>query len=221
MKKILVIAPHPDDETIGCGGTILRHIKNGDKVSCIFVTKKKKNNKWPEKVVKKKEEEILKVKNFYKFNFFKRLDFLPTQLDKISFNKLVFEFSELFSVIKPEVIYIPYINDIHTDHKIVSKAVMSSAKWFRLNSIKQINMYETISETNFNFMEEKSFQPNLFIDISKFLEKKIKICNFYKTEFRKHPFPRSKESIKALAILRGSQSGYKAAESFKVVFKKY
>jgi len=60
MKKILVIAPHPDDETIGCGGTILRHIKNGDKVSCIFVTKLKKNNKWPEKVVKKKKKKFLK-----------------------------------------------------------------------------------------------------------------------------------------------------------------
>ena len=134
--------------------------------------------------------------------------------------KLVTEFSELFSLIKPEVIYIPYINDVHTDHKIVSKAATSAAKWFRSSSIKQVNMYETLSETNFNFIEKKVFQPNLFIDISKFLEKKIKICNCYKTEFGKHPFPRSKESIKALAILRGSQSGYKAAESFKVVFKK-
>ena len=220
MKKILVIAPHPDDETIGCGGTILKHIKAGDKVSCIFVTKLKKNNKWSEKLVKKKEKEIDRIKKIYKFSFFKRLDFLPTELDKVPFKKLVTEFTKLFSLIKPEVIYIPYINDVHTDHKIVSKAATSSAKWFRSSSIKQINMYETLSETNFNFVEKKVFQPNLFIDISKFLEKKIKICSCYKTEFGKHPFPRSKESIKALAILRGSQSGYKAAESFKVVFKK-
>ena len=97
---------------------------------------------------------------------------------------------------------------------------MSSAKWFRSGSIKRINMYETLSETNFNFSQNNAFNPNYFVEITKFLEKKLEICSCYKSEFKKHPFPRSEESIRSLAKLRGSQSGYEAAESFKVIFEK-
>jgi LmbE family N-acetylglucosaminyl deacetylase len=81
-------------------------------------------------------------------------------------------------------------------------------------------MYETLSETNYNFLETEEFKPNYFVDITKYLVKKLEICKCYKTEFQKHPFPRSEESIRSLAKLRGSQSGYEAAESFKLIFKR-
>jgi len=220
MKKILVIAPHPDDETIGCGGTLLRHRDNGDEISCVIVTKLKTNAQWTKQAVVAKENEIEKVKKIYQFKSFDRFDFVPTELDKMPFNSLVSKISNLFDKLKPEVIYIPNINDVHTDHQIVSKAVMSSSKWFRSHSIRKIKMYETLSETNFNFSENNDFNPNVFVEITKYLEKKIEICKCYATEFRKHPFPRSEESIRSLAKLRGSQSGFEAAESFKLVFER-
>jgi|TARA_Y100000294_G_C8553601_1_gene336357 LmbE family N-acetylglucosaminyl deacetylase len=220
MKKILVIAPHPDDETIGCGGTLLRHKSKGDLISCILTTKLKPNKVWNKETVFKKEKEIEKVKKIYKFKFFERLDFLPRELDNLPLSLIISKISNLLDKIKPEIIYIPYIYDVHTDHQIISKAAISSTKWFRSNYIKKIYMYETLSETNFNFSQEFSFQPNVFIDISKFLKKKLEIFRCYKTEFKKHPFPRSEEAIKALATLRGSQSGFKAAESFKLIFNK-
>jgi len=220
MKKILVIAPHPDDETIGCGGTLLRHRDHGDEISCVIVTKLKTNDQWTRQSVIAKENEIEKVKKIYQFKSFDRFDFVPTELDKMPFNSLVSKISNLFDKLKPEVIYIPNISDVHTDHQVVSKAVMSSSKWFRSHSIRQIKMYETLSETNFNFSENNDFNPNVFVEITKYLEKKIEICKCYATEFQKHPFPRSEESIRSLAKLRGSQSGFEAAESFKLVFER-
>ncbi len=220
MKKILVIAPHPDDETIGCGGTLLRHRDNGDEISCAVMTKLRSGPQADEELVKIKQQEIEKVKKIYQFKFYKALDYQPSELDKQPFNSLVSEVSNLFSKVQPEIIYIPYTNDVHTDHQVVSKAVISSSKWFRSNSIKEINMYETLSETNFDFLSKNAFNPNFFVEITNYLEKKLEICRCYKTEFKKHPFPRSEESIRSLAKLRGSQSGYDSAESFISVFRK-
>ena len=81
-------------------------------------------------------------------------------------------------------------------------------------------MYETISETNFNFIDKNNFQPNVFIDISKFINKKINIMKIYKSEINSHPFPRNEKAIRSLSIIRGSQSGYLAAESFHLVFER-
>ena len=81
-------------------------------------------------------------------------------------------------------------------------------------------MYETLSETNFNFQSNNFFIPNKFMDISKYLEKKIKIMKIYKTEIGKHPFPRSESVIRANAVLRGSQCGFKYAEAFQIIFEK-
>ena len=220
MKKILVIAPHPDDETIGCGGTLLRHKDDRDEISCVIMTKLKTNDNWTEKAVIEKQKEIEKIKKIYQFHSFDIFDFPPSELDRIPINLLISKISNLFEKIKPDIIYIPYNNDIHTDHRIISNAAMSSAKWFRSGSIKRINMYETLSETNFNFSQNNAFNPNYFVEISKFLEKKLEICGCYKSEFKKHPFPRSEESIRSLAKLRGSQSGFEAAESFKLIFEK-
>ena len=133
---------------------------------------------------------------------------------------IVEDLNNLFLKIRPDFIYCPFINDAHSDHQIVAKAVMSASKWFRLKSIQKIFMYETLSETNFNFIETRVFKPNYFVDISKFIEKKLKICSIYKTEMYKHPFPRSKTSVKALADLRGSQSGFQSAEAFELIFSK-
>ena len=220
MKNILFIAPHLDDETIGCCGTIFRHKEEGDHTHCLLITKVKSNKIWSKNVVAKKQKELEKIKKIYKFNSFNQFNFKPGELKKKSLKVLVTKLSIIFKKIKPEIIYTPFERDIHTDHQIVTKAVLSASKWFRNKTIKELLMYETLSETNFNYNEDLAFRPNYFVDISKYLKKKLKICNEYKTEFKKHPFPRSLKSVEALAKLRGSESGYNAAESFKLVFKK-
>ena len=215
--KTLVIAPHPDDETLGVGGTILKRINQKKKVGIVVVTSlDKKVNK--EKYAESKSQ-LTKVLNLYKIKNVFELNYLPSKISYKDLNKLIKDFSEIFMNFKPNELFIPHCSDVHTDHQIIFKALSSTTKTFRYPFIKKILSYETISETGFGLKEKDkhTFNPDYFIDISKFFEKKIKIAKHYKSEVKSHPFPRSIKSIKSQAILRGALSNYKFAEAFQTL----
>jgi len=214
MNKICVIAPHADDETLGCGGTILKHKKNGDKVYWICVTSMKSGDIWSEKQIKTRDTEIKKVFKSFKFDKFYSLELPPKNLDQISLTKIIDPLTEILNTIKPNVLYVPFYGDAHSDHQIIGKTLNALGKWFRYPYLKKIYCYETISETDFNITSNEVFKPNKFIDISEFIKKKIRIMKIYKSEIGKNPFPRSAKSIESLGIIRGSQSGFKYAEAF-------
>ena len=168
----------------------------------------------------KKEKQLLEVIKKFKFNSFSRFQFKTTKLDLYPANELIAEISKFIKTIRPNSIYLPYFGDAHSDHLVVSESFISSAKTFRTPFVKEIFFYETLSETNFsNTLKYRTFQPNLYEDISKYLDKKISICKIYKNELKQHPFPRSIDAIKSLAKLRGSESNCNAAEAF-MIFKK-
>ena len=133
---------------------------------------------------------------------------------------LIEKISKFYNKIKPEVVYMPYDHDVHTDHQIICNAVLSMIKWFRYPYINKVLMYETLSETDFNLGQQNSFKPNTYVDISNYIDKKIKAMSIYESEIESFPFPRSKEAIKSLAMLRGSQSGFNFAESFVSIYEK-
>ncbi len=220
MKKVLVIAPHPDDETLGAGGTILKLSASGAEVYWLIVTEQKKKYGISKKIIEKRKKEILKVSNLFKFKKTFQLKLPANRLDTISLDVLIKKIKKICDQVKPELIFLPFEKDIHTDHFNVSRATQACIKSFRNPYIKKALAYEIISETNFNFMKGEKFKAQTFFDISKFLKMKIKICEIYKSEISKHPFPRSILSIKSLAKLRGSQSGFKAAEAFQLLFEK-
>jgi LmbE family N-acetylglucosaminyl deacetylase len=220
MKKILFISPHPDDETMGCGGTILKLKKSGSKIYWLIVTDINHSNKFSQKNIKDRKKEILKVSKQYNFDNVFNLNFEPAKLSDKNYYEIISKISKTVSNLNPDSIFIPNLTDIHTDHYFVSKACLSLIKWFRYPSIKSAFFYETLSETNFNY-SLGTFKPNAYFDISKYLQKKLKILKIFKSEIKKHPFPRSIEAIKSLAILRGSESGYQYAEAFQQIFKKY
>ena len=210
-KNILVIAVHPDDETLGCGGTLLRNKSNGDKIHWLICTSINEDNSY----FKKRVNEIKKVSKLFKFDSVHNLPFETTKLDQYNMNEIIEKISTIVKKIKPNIIYLPFKEDVHTDHKKIFEASYSSTKSFRNPFIKKIYMMETLSETEFApSIKKESFVPNTFVDISKFIKKKILIMKVYKSEIDIHPFPRSEKSIKALASLRGSTSGCKYAESF-------
>lgn len=218
MKNIVVLAPHPDDETLGCGGTLLKHKSEGDSVSWIITTSMKKELGYTEERMFERDFEIKKVSDFYGFDRVIQLGFATTLLDEVPTGDIVGSVKKALDEIKPEVIYLPFPGDAHSDHKRVFGAGIACAKWFRLKSAKRVLVYETISETEFGIHpEERPFQPNVFVDISPFIEKKIKIMSFYKGEMGVPPFPRSAENIKALATFRGGMSGCLAAEAFMLL----
>jgi N-acetylglucosamine malate deacetylase 1 len=215
MKKILAVAVHPDDETLGCGGALLKHKKNGDEIYWLIITTINVEIGWKEEKVESRRKEIDKVSKVYSFSATYNLGFPSTRLDTISMKDLISEISNIIQKVEPDLIYIPNRSDIHTDHQIVFKAIMSCTKIFRCPFIKKILMCECLSETEFSpAMPADAFIPNVFVDIEGFLEEKIKIMTMYRDEMGSFPFPRSEENIRALAMYRGATAGVEIAEAF-------
>jgi N-acetylglucosamine malate deacetylase 1 len=218
--KVIVIAPHPDDETLGCGGSLLKHIEKKDEVSWIIVTSMTESTGYSKEAILNRSSEIHKVSSKYNFKNLIKLDVPTTQVDQISTSKLVEKFSKTFQKLEPNLVYMPFYDDVHTDHKTISSSILSNIKWFRHNYIKKVLMYETVSETEFNFNSISGFKPNVFNDITNFLNEKLDIIKIYKSEIREFPFPRSEKNIKSLSFFRGAQSGFGAAEAFQLVFER-
>jgi LmbE family N-acetylglucosaminyl deacetylase len=215
--KILVIAPHPDDEVLGAGGTLLRYKFEGHSIAWLIVTGITEDFGWSPERIFERDLEIAKVTKFFHFDEVYNLKLPTTKLDTLPISDIVKKISDVIEDFSPDEILIPHVGDIHTDHQIVNKAVLSCTKWFRYPFIKRILAYETISETNFGLDVGCQFTPNVFVDISNFLSDKIKILEIYSSEIGIFPFPRSKLSIESLARYRGSTSGFIAAEAFQLL----
>ena len=139
--KILVISPHPDDETLGCGGTILKHKDMGDKIYWLIITNIVVKNGWDKDIVEKRQKEIETVAKMYDFEKTFKLDYPTAKLDTIPMQEIIESISKVIFEIKPEVIYLPNRSDVHTDHQITFKAAYSCTKNFRYPFIKKILMY--------------------------------------------------------------------------------
>lgn len=211
MNKILVIAVHPDDETLGCGGTLLKHKENSDKIHWLICTTLDAKNSYYEK----RESEVHQVAEAYKFDSVNNLRFKTMQVDEYTISELIEKISKIITKVQPNIIYLPFKGDVHSDHRKIFEASFSCTKSFRYPFIKKIYMMETLSETEFSpSTKEDSFIPNVFVDISEYMDEKIKIMELFKNELAPHPFPRSERNIRALATLRGATSGCDYAESF-------
>ena len=211
MNKVLIIAVHPDDETLGCGGTLLKHKANNDEIHWLICTETNNKNSF----YSTREEEIKKVSKAYNFNSTTNLKLKTMQVDEYSMSDLIGKISKVINDVKPNIIYLPFKGDVHSDHRKIFEASYSCTKSFRYPFIKKIYMIETLSETEFApSTKEDSFVPNIFVDISDFMDKKLEIIKIFESEIDEHPFPRSEKNLKALAILRGATAGCEYAESF-------
>ncbi|MHC1682817.1 MAG: PIG-L deacetylase family protein [Clostridiaceae bacterium] len=216
--KVLVISVHPDDETLGCGGTLLKHYAHGDQLFWIIITKPDIKLGYNKDFIEDRNNQIKKVSEFYKFNKVYQLGFTTTKLHLVDFSDLINSISKSINEIKPEIVYMINRTDIHTDHQIAAKAIISCTKSFRYSFIKKILMYECISETEIApALPENLFLPNVYSDITDFIEKKIEIMKIYKSEIQKPPLPRSLDNIKSIARYRGASSGCNYAEAFMLI----
>lgn len=218
MSTILVVAPHPDDETLGCGGTLLKHIASGDSVHWVIVTSIGAEQGFSNERVCSRTDEIERVASAYGFAGLHFLGFPTMTLDMVPKRDLISSLSKVVQSVRAQVVYVPYRNDAHSDHAAVFDAAVSCAKNFRYPSVRSVRAYETLSETEFGLRpDDPGFRPNLFIDISPFLERKLEIMNIYASEMGEFPFPRSEITLRAQASLRGSQAGVRAAEAFMML----
>jgi len=218
MNRVLVIAVHPDDETLGCGGTLLKHKSNNDEIHWLIVTDIKESDGFNKSTVERRKNEIDKVERLFNFDSVSKLGLSTTKIDEYSMSILIEKLSSVINKVKPQIIYLPFKGDIHSDHKHVFNAAHSCTKSFRYPFIKKIYMMETLSETEFSLStKDESFIPNMFVDISDFMDKKIEAMEVYEGELGNHHFPRSEKNIKALANYRGATAGCEYAESFMLI----
>ncbi|ACA46590.1 PIG-L family deacetylase [Clostridium botulinum] len=216
--KVLVIAVHPDDETLGCGGTILKHVDNNDEVHWLILTDVLEEYGYSKEHINREYKIVESVKDAYGFKDVMNVGFPAGNIHLISFEKIIDGISEFINKIKPEIIYMPNRSDIHTDHQIAVKAIWSCTKAFRYPFIKKILMYECVSETDAApALPENVFIPNVFSDITEYIDKKIEILKLYDSEIGLPPFPRSIDNIMALARYRGSSVSRQFAEAFMLV----
>lgn len=218
MRKVIVISAHPDDEVIGAGGALLKHIANGDEVYWLITTNVFESYGFSNERVESRKMEIEKVGEMVGITKIFKLPYPTMHLSSSSLIKMVPEISAIFSEVQPEIIYCLNRSDAHSDHRITFDAVMACTKSFRYPFIKQVLMYECISETEFApMLTEKVFMPNYYIDISDFFQRKIELMKIYESEIGEHPFPRSMRNIEALATFRGASVGVEYAEAFQLL----
>lgn len=223
MNKVLVIAVHPDDETLGCGGTILKHKAQGDDVFWMVVTSPfiGLHPIVDERFIEKRSDLIKKIAKEYGVNETIKLNMPATELHTVDLKGFIGKISDVIKRIQPNILYMMYNNDVHSDHRVAFDAAYSCTKSFRYPFIKRILMMEALSETEFALATQStSFVPNVYVDITPYIDKKLKIMSMYEGELMQEPYPRSLSSIKALARVRGSRAGVMYAEAFQLLYER-
>ena len=218
MAKIIIISAHPDDETLGAGGTLLKHKNSGDTLAWLIVTNIFENQGYTKAKIGERQREIDTVSKKYGFSTVYNLDYPTMGLTPEIVNSMIPKISSIFSEFCPEVIYLMNRSDAHSDHRYTFDAVVACTKSFRYPFIKKVLMYECISETEFApGLPERVFMANYFVDITDFFKEKLSVMQIYESELGEHPFPRSLKNIEALAIFRGASVGVEYAEAFQPI----
>ncbi len=221
--NVLVIAPHPDDEILGCGGTIAKHVANDDDVYVCIVTRGYPPvYNHPREVLDNLQHDLFdEIQAAHKLLNVKKTFYLQmpaVMMETVPRYELNGKVSGLIKEVEPNVIYIPHFGDMQKDHAITSEAVMVAVRPKFEYNVQYVYAYETLSETEWNIPHAaNAFMPNVFIDISDYLGIKLEAMACYKSQISLSPNPRSLEAVQALAKFRGSTMGTRAAEAFTLI----
>lgn len=215
MSKVLVVASHPDDEVLGCGGTIAKHIAEGSEVSVAFMTNGEASKDLDINVEQRKRSALAALKELH-INNFEFFNYPDNGMDSVPLLEIVKNIESLLKKYQPNIIYTHYNNDLNIDHCITNRAVMTAARPQTECPVDKILAFEILSSTEWNSSLGPHFIPNYIVDISEHWDKKIAALQCYSSEMRQHPHSRSFETVEALATFRGATNGFKKAEAFFV-----
>ena len=215
--RVVVVAPHPDDEVLGCGGVMARHVERGDKVQCVVVTRGSAEL-YTEEAVATVRAELRAAHAVLGVNDVRFLNFPAPQLDTIPKHVLADAIRTSLYEFEAETVYLPHVGDIHHDHREIYHAVLVASRPHPECPIRRLLCYETLSETEWSPPTAgEVFTPNVFIDIEAQLRKKLDAMACYRSQLKEPPFSRSLTAIESLARLRGMTVGLHAAEAFQLV----
>lgn len=216
-KTVLVVAAHTGDEALGCAGTILKHIASGDEVHLLFMTdgvslRAVNVGKADERLsAAHKASEILGVKST------KNLDFPDNQMDTLPLLNVVKQVEQMITEIQPQVIYTHHIGDLNVDHQETHKAVMTACRPQPEFCVKEIYAFEVLSSTEWQTPGLMPFIPNVFVDITDYIDIKRQVLEAYTEEMRLPPHSRSIENAIRHNALRGNTVGIAFAEAYQMV----
>ncbi|MGB0716779.1 MAG: PIG-L deacetylase family protein [Phycisphaerae bacterium] len=217
MARILVVAPHPDDEVLGVGGTMLRHISEGDEVHIVICTRGEEHRFGAEQV-QRVQNEARKAHQQLGATSSNVLDLPAARLDTVPGADINQALSAVVNDVAPDWVYAPHPGDVHRDHQLVFQAVMVCTRPVGQQYPKRLLTYETVSETDWYAPPATPpFMPQVFVDISAHIEAKLELCSVYESQIRPSPDQRSLESLRALAVTRGNAMNMPYAEAFGLV----
>lgn len=214
-QKILVVAAHPDDEALGCGGTIALHAQTGADVHVVFMTDGVNSRDDVEKTEAEERKDAAKEASRIlgaQAPIF--LNFPDNRMDTISLLDIIKPLEKIINQLKPQIIYTHHSSDLNIDHQITHQVVMTACRPQPNSTVREIFSFEVLSSTEWSIESENTFKANCFVDIHSVKEKKIASINAYEKEMREFPHSRSIESVEALITLRGSGVGLASAEGF-------
>tara|TARA_B100000795_G_C22705278_1_gene401307 strand:- start:178 stop:843 length:666 start_codon:yes stop_codon:yes gene_type:complete len=215
-KTILVIAAHSDDEALGCSGVIARHVAEGDNVHLLFMTdgvasrsgSRDRDNRLTSAHDASK---ILRVTSFTNLNF------PDNQMDSIPLLGIVKEVENKISELQPEIIYTHHIGDLNVDHQITHKAVVTACRPQPSLCVEEIYAFEVLSSTEWSAPGVEPFSPNVYIDITDYIDIKKQVLEVYSEEMHQPPHSRSIDNALRLNALRGNSVGMDYAEAFELI----
>ena len=218
-KRVLVVASHPDDEILGCGGTLYKLKKKGTKISALFLSdgESSRQSSKVKKLIFDRKKQALRAAKIIGIKNLIFGDFPDNQMDIVPLLKIVKFIEKQIKIIKPDLIFTHFENDLNIDHQITSKAVITACRPTKNQTVKSILFFEVLSSSEWNISSKnKNFKANYFVDVSKSLKFKLKALKCYSREMRKWPHPRSIEGVKLLSKTRGSSVGLLNAEAFVI-----
>ena len=226
MKKVLVVAAHPDDELLGVGGTVAKNVAEGNEVYAFILGEGQTSRGMERATVSRRVVEELYGNTLesariigYEDVYFGNLpDNRFDQMDLLDVVKLV---EQKINEIGPEIVYTHYSGDLNIDHEITARAVLTATRPMEKCPVKEIYAFETLSSTEWNFdcSSYKGFMPNTYVDISDFYDKKEEAMKCYVSELCKWPHPRSLKGLDSLSKYRGMTVGMDRAEAFMLIRK--
>lgn len=214
---VLVIAPHPDDEVLGCGGVIAKRAAAGDEVWVCVVTEGK-TPMYSEEFIRNEDSEMRNAHRKLGVAHAITLKLPSAMLDSVPQHEINEKLTEVVDMVKPDEVFIPHHGDIHIDHQIVADAAMVSLRPNGKNKVRRILAYETMSETDWNTPNiQNAFIPNVYEDISEYVVQKTEALMMYRSQVQEYPAARSPIGIQGLALHRGATVGMESAEAFMLI----
>jgi len=222
-ERTLVIAAHPDDEVLGCGGTIARLSKEGHEVYVAILgegitSRYVKRDQADRGLIRDLQDRSQQVSKLLGVKELFLNDLPDNRFDTVPLLDVVKIIEELIDRLQPQAVYTHHRGDLNIDHAITFQATLTATRPIKGCPVREIRTYEIPSSTEWTFGQiHRPFQPNLFVDISKTLDTKIECMKIYESEIRTFPHPRSPEALRAIAQRWGSVVGVESAEAFELI----